>query len=259
MCHGKDYYEFMFEKTSVAIIIPVYNEANRWNDAYWQTLMKENVTLYFVNDGSIDNTASLAGSLPGSVILNLPNNVGKSEAVRMGMKEALRDGSHLQLIGFLDADGAFDVREVITILAQASRLLSSEFDALWSSRVKLAGRNIVRNVHRHQLGRLVSTFLATSFRGMPYDSQSGLKFYKVNDSLRKSLDYKSKTRWFFELEHFSNYQKVNGELLRIWEHPVETWRDVKGSKLYHFRSILIVGEVLLIWSLLRKTNKINNS
>jgi dolichyl-phosphate beta-glucosyltransferase len=249
----------MSGETSIAMIIPVYNEANRWNGAYWQTLLDKNITLYFVNDGSIDNTADLVGSLPGTVVLNLPNNVGKAEAVRMGMKEALRDGSHLQLIGFLDADGAFDVREVITILGQATRLLSSDFDALWSSRVKLAGRNIVRNVHRHQLGRLVSTFLATSFRGMPYDSQSGLKLYKVNDPLRKSLDYNSKTRWFFELEHFSNYQKVNSESLRIWEHPVETWRDVKGSKLYQFRSIFIVGEVLLIWYLLRKTRIIKNS
>ena len=249
----------MEKKTLIALVIPLFNEANRWDDEYWQRLKQGPVKLCFVNDGSIDNTLLLAKSLAGVQVLNLPKNVGKAEAVRLGMKEALNCEPDLQVIGFLDADGAFDVNEVIDFSSNATKFLNANFDALWSSRVKLSGRKIVRNVFRHQLGRLVSTFLATSSPDLPYDSQSGLKFYKVDDGLKRSLNYESKTRWFFELEHFSNYRAVNNLTLRVWEQPVETWKDVRGSKLYHIKSIFIVREIFLIWYSLRRSYKQVNS
>ena len=246
-------------KTLIALVVPLFNEANRWDYQYWQTLKQGPIKLYFVNDGSIDNTSQLANSLSDVQVLNLPENVGKAEAVRLGMKEALRCEPGLQLIGFMDADGAFDVNEVMDFSTNADKFLNANFDALWSSRVKLSGRKIIRNMYRHQLGRLVSTLLATSSPDLPYESQSGLKIYKVNDGLIRSLNYKSKTRWFFELEHFSNYREVNNVTLRVWEQPVETWKDVKGSKLYHIKSIFIVREIFIVWYALRKTYKLVNS
>jgi glycosyltransferase involved in cell wall biosynthesis len=249
----------MPSKKSIALVVPLFNEGKRWDEEYWQILAKASIVLYFVNDGSTDNTGELAKSLSGSTVLSLPNNIGKAEAVRIGMRRAMDENPHLQIVGFLDADGAFDVNEVIDFSTQATALLKNKFDALWSSRVKLAGRDIARNLHRHLLGRLVSSILATSSQELPYDSQSGLKFYSANDSMRKSLEYTSKTRWFFELEHFSAYQEFNHKTLRIWEQPVVTWRDIKGSKLYHLKSIFILREILLIWIMLRKTKHLVNS
>ena len=249
----------MDTKTLIVLVIPLFNEANRWDDKYWHTLNHGPVKLYFVNDGSIDNTSQLANSLAGVKVLDLLKNVGKAEAVRLGMKEALNCEPDLQLIGFMDADGAFDVSEVLGFSTNANKFLNGNFDALWSSRVKLSGRKVVRNVYRHQLGRLVSTLLATSSPDLPYDSQSGLKIYKVDAGLRRSLNYKSKTRWFFELEHFSNYREVNNVTLRVWEQPVEKWKDVRGSKLYHIKSIFIVREIFIVWYALRRTYKQVNS
>lgn len=226
-----------------ALVVPVFNESSRWNAQYWRNIQSGGVSLFFVNDGSSDNTSQILQEIEGVVVLNLPKNFGKAEAVRIGMLHAAEPSNNFNCIGFIDADGAFESLEVLSLIRRAGDYFDLGFMAIWTSRVKLSGRKIVRTALRHIIGRIIGSLLAFAYRPFPYDSQCGFKLYKCNDKLRKSLDYVSETRWFFELEHFSNYFSATKEILRIWEEPLHTWSEIPGSKIYRLGSLRILIEL----------------
>ena len=53
-----------------ALVVPVFNESARWNAQYWRDIQSGGVSLFFVNDGSSDNTSQLLQEIEGVVILN---------------------------------------------------------------------------------------------------------------------------------------------------------------------------------------------
>jgi hypothetical protein len=117
--------------------------------------------------------------------------------------------------------------------------------------VKLSGRSISRTYLRHLIGRIIGAFFSTSLNDFPYDSQCGFKLYQIDEKMKDSFGYKSQTRWFFELEHLANYGVQNRELFKIWEVPLVSWADIKGSKIYSANSIVIIREILFIYKKLR--------
>lgn len=234
-----------------ALIVPVFNESSRWNSQYWLELKSAGISLFFVNDGSTDVTAELISAIEGAVVLNLTKNVGKAEAVRIGMRHAASPDYEFDTVGFIDADGAFDVLEVQSLIQKSNVYFESGFNAVWSSRVKLAGRKINRSLVRHAIGRSIGGVLAFAFRSFPYDSQSGFKIYHRDEYLYDSLAYTSRTRWFFELEHFSNYFTSTNKLLRVWEEPLHSWSEIPGSKIYRLSSLRILHELFVIFRKLK--------
>ena len=77
-----------FETLRVSALIPAYNEAGNLG-AVLAPLMqvKEIAEVIVVSDGSTDETAAVARSA-GAKTLQLPHNVGKTEAVLSGVREA---------------------------------------------------------------------------------------------------------------------------------------------------------------------------
>lgn len=249
----------MRTQLKTAIVVPFFNESSRWNREYWEKLQLSNLILFFVDDGSTDSTADLLSTISHANLIRLDKNRGKAEAVRIGFETALNSGLDIQVIGFLDADGAFETSEVLAMVEEAHTVFSKGFQAFWASRVKLSGRLITRSYYRHLIGRLVAVFLSTALQDFPYDSQCGFKLYKVDIKMLKSFSFTTKTRWFFELEHLSFYGELNGEQLRIWEAPLLKWTDVKGSKIYSLHTITLIKEILYVYSRLRFLNgKLNN-
>lgn len=246
----------MFNRENVAIIVPFYNEGKRWNFEYWARLKNLGFSLFLIDDGSSDNTWEIISNFDSKRSFRLHVNRGKAEAVRFGMLEALKQNQQIEYLAFVDADGAFDIDEVVNILERTSSLLSIDFDAVWTSRVRLSGRDIQRSALRHAIGRFVSTSLSGSYSNFPYDSQSGFKIYRNTSEFKKSLNFSTQTRWFFELEHLANYAFTNGVGLKIWEEPLKYWRDVPGSKVYSLRSIQIFAEVVVVLLKLRSAMKI---
>lgn len=234
-----------------ALVVPVYNESSRWNYNYWRQIQSAGFSLFFVNDGSSDNTSQILAAVEGSIILNLPKNLGKAEAVRIGMLHAANSEAGFHCIGFLDADGAFDISEVISIADRASHFFDLGFMAVWTSRVKLSGRQIERAAVRHVIGRIISSLLTSAYRPFPYDSQCGFKLYKCDQNLIDSLAFESKTRWFFELEHFVNYFFSTNQILNVWEEPLHSWSEIPGSKIYSLGSFRILRELMVIYSKLK--------
>jgi len=225
--------------TKNLIVVPCFNEAKRWNDDYWRSMTSIPETHWlFVSDGSTDATSKLIESFIGLMeseqrhvsFLNLERNMGKGEAIRQGW---LAQKSHnFESIGFLDADGAFNRNDIEQLIARYQELVSNgDFDAIWSSRVALSGRNIERHASRHYIGRLVATFLSFGGHPLPYDTQSGLKLFKASPELWRTLEIPFATRWLFEIETLTHYQGLIGTPLQVWEMPLDYWVDVPGSKI----------------------------
>ena len=243
-------------ESNLALVVPFFNESRRWNPAYWVQLQSDGVQLFFIDDGSTDDTGALLAEIDGAILTRLDINVGKAEAVRIGMKKAAESSSNYFLIGFLDADGAFDADEVVRLLRDAPYYFDRGFDAIWSSRVKLAGREISRSKSRRIIGRVISLIISLAYRDMPYDTQSGFKIYRNSQSLISSLSYRSKTRWFFELEHLTSFGFQNTREMKIWETPINRWSEINGSKIYNVNSFLIFSEIVFVLYRLLRVSKL---
>ena len=205
-----------------------------------------------IDDGSEDDTFLKLKeffSVPNVTILKNEMNLGKAETVRIGMQHIMISNEinvkDENLLGFLDADGAFNLATVETFLRNASELLASrpEYFAVWSSRVKLSGRNIQRNPKRHYLGRVINTFIGTFIPYIPYDSQSGLKVFRCDNSLNEITYKRFETKWLFDIELLIRMYNKN---LAVYEQPVDFWRDVRGGSLGIKQAAQIISEVIRI-------------
>lgn len=216
-------------------------------DTYW----------VFVDDGSSDSTAAklkqlVDSNVQGNVsIITNESNLGKGESVRRGVLYLMGVGlPENGVVGFIDADGAFPVSEVQRTIELGRAILTNSstlnVDAVWSSRVALAGRNVNRNPSRHYLGRVIHTLIGLRIPNLPYDTQSGLKLFRLTDPLRQSLSQAFRTRWFFEIEIITRLRGNNQEL-RVREEPLEEWNEVGGSHIKGVGLFHVLNDVVKIW------------
>jgi glycosyltransferase involved in cell wall biosynthesis len=234
----------------LTLVVPVFNEESRWSDDYWAFLTQTGVaSVLFVNDGSTDRTESILSKFvqlhPNSDVINLKANVGKSEAIRIGFQKAIE--KEYELIGFLDADGAFDAQEVLTVLDRFNTEYFSvnSIDAVWSSRVKLLGSNIKRDNSRHYIGRVIHTIIGLWIDDLPYDSQSGFKIFILTQELRKSVATPFKTRWFIDLELLLRLRTMKPT--SIIEFPLQSWVDISGSKIGLASSLEVLKDLVKLF------------
>jgi len=234
-------------QTLIILIVPCFNEESRWNSEYWKRIGQiSGLKLCFVNDGSKDETSKgIAPLLVDSnhILLELPKNVGKAEAIRQGFNFILNE--HALGIGFLDADGAFPILDVETQIEQFRRLSESTLNppSVWSSRVKLAGRFIERDLKRHYLARILVTLLAIRLKFTIYDTQCGMKIFPYSESLKHCMQEPFRTHWFVDLEIFMRWRIETGSDLNIWEEPLLGWNDVAGSKLSGRQYLTVLKDI----------------
>lgn len=243
------------------LIIPCHNEQNRINYNYFKEISNiHGVKLVFVNDGSTDNTAKIIHSfdwISKSEVINLESNVGKATAIQNGMLRSLEKYHTAQWVGFLDADGAFDLASIQRILAEASRKDCEDTEAIYSSRIRLLGHRILRNNIRHYASRLVTTFLGVNWKSIPYDTQSGFKIYRNTNEFRAAIsEARFKTRWFFDIEFHICLSLKYGRDLIGWEEPVLGWEDVKDSKINFLEKVRILREIFLIFFLIKRNREL---
>lgn len=247
----------------LTLVVPLFNEQDRFDLKAWSLLIEavDNCQWYFVNDGSTDSTAKLLSQLNYSNVraFNLPKNVGKGEAVRYGMVQAVLSNTDqdVELVGYLDCDGAFDFLEIPGLIEVAKNKLCEEaFTLVIASRVRLSGRNIRRSSIRHYLGRIIATYVCLGWSNAPYDTQSGFKIFRIQREYSDILRRPFRTRWFFDLELMMRMEKLS--FFAPWEMTVSTWRDVKGSKLSLSHSFGVFSEILLIRRVVKSVNKLIN-
>ncbi|HEX6051695.1 MAG TPA: dolichyl-phosphate beta-glucosyltransferase [Gemmatimonadaceae bacterium] len=237
------------------IVVPCYNEAQRLDARAFASFRANGhwVEFLFVNDGSTDDTLAVLEQLrcasPDTVrVLDLPRNQGKAEAVRAGMLEAL--DSDADFVGFWDADLA-------TPLAALPRFLEllddrPDVDAVLGSRVKLLGRLVERYAWRHYLGRVFATLVSVLLRLAVYDTQCGAKVFRANDALRTILADRFVTSWLFDVEILARMIATSptgtaGVAARLYELPLDEWRDVAGSKLTRAAYVRAATSILALY------------
>jgi dolichyl-phosphate beta-glucosyltransferase len=222
------------------VIVPCFNEATRLAPRAFDEFLTQSadVTLLFVDDGSIDDTPFVLERLrqqhPRQICtLRLSSNVGKGEAVRRGLQAALR--RRPSIVGYWDADLAtpLDAIERFCSVLRAR----PEVDLVMGSRVALLGRQIRRSGMRHILGRSFAT--AASFvLGLPvYDTQCGAKLFRVTPALGALISQPFGSRWIFDVEILARFVARADSPTSvtpqesIYEYPLEQWHDVRGSRL----------------------------
>ncbi|SFW90534.1 glycosyltransferase [Chitinophaga sancti] len=215
------------------IIIPCYNEGQRLSICEYQNFLSSNKDcIIFVNDGSTDNTllvlTNFLNKFPQQVlILNLPNNVGKAEAIRLGVLLALKETSN-NLIGFMDADLATPFSEVEIIKYVFSQ---HNYKMIFGSRILRIGAHIHRFNTRHYLGRVMATLVSIYLDQPIYDSQCGAKFFEP-EIANKIFIVPFVSRWLFDVEIFKRFLLLGYSLEdTCYELPLHTWIEKGGSKI----------------------------
>jgi glycosyltransferase involved in cell wall biosynthesis len=226
--------------SSVIIVIPCYNEAQRFQIRKFEEFICAGHPLrfLFVNDGSTDDTLEILKNLRAKdpqryTIYNLPRNVGKAEAVRTGVLLAFDAGP--DYLGYWDADLATPL-ETIPIFC---KLLDArpDLEMVFGARVRLLGRSIERSALRHYLGRIFAT-AASLVLGMGiYDTQCGAKLFRASPAIRSLFQEPFLTRWLFDVEILASLLQARRETVLprvediIYEFPLHEWHNVAGSKV----------------------------
>lgn len=225
------------------IVVPCYNEEFRLPvQAFRDFVVKTEGTRFcLVNDGSQDATLTLLYRLktefPGRfMVLNLPQNLGKAEAVRQGMCAAFEDNP--DYVGYWDADLAAPLDAISQFRAVLDK--RAELHMVIGTRLPLLGHSVGRGLLRYCLGRLFAWSAASVLGLRIYDTQCGHKLFRVDEKLREIFQTPFHARWIFDVELFARWiGHRNRECLKqaqtsIYELPLDSWQDVAGSKLKPF-------------------------
>ena len=235
-------------EVKVVLIVPCFNEELRWDFEYWKRVSAiQGLSIVFVDDGSADQTLvcirKTCEAHSNFSYIHLPSNSGKAEAIRNGLLSENASGA--DFLGFLDADGAFDFIDIEELLLLAVSPEMRDYDAVWTSRVKLSGRVIVRSQMRHYVSRILMTVIYSVLNLNFYDTQSGFKMFRAPIIL-PLINEKFQTRWFIDVEIVLRHRTYAASEIVVWEEPLKSWREVPGSKINLLAFFSILKDILVL-------------
>ncbi len=253
----------------VQLIIPCYNEAERFNKKLFFSFVEAlvNVHFIFVNDGSTDTTNNLLEEIrikalnenPDArvTILNLPKNVGKAAAVREGILFALKN-SDTEFVSYFDADFSTPLSEISNFIKVVE--IDNRRKAVFGSRIKKAGSHIERSQIRHYTGRIFATVVNNLVLKIAiYDTQCGAKLF-TRECAENIFKEPFISRWLFDIELIVRIQVLYQDLdlnKIIYEQPLEVWKEMGNSKI-RFKDLLKMPyQLFLIYN--KQTNDFKKS
>lgn len=217
----------MAEGPHLSVIIPAYNEEPNFKKGTINDvpafLQKQDYTyeILIVDDGSSDNTASLAEDFAKKhknvrVIKN-PHE-GKAATVKAGVGEARGD-----YILFTDFDQATPIHEVARLLPYFP-----EYDIVIGSRQLPGAKREKEPIHRHIMGLVFNILVQIiAVRGI-WDTQAGFKSFKA--PVAREL--------FGQLRVYGKAKKVQGALVTAFDVELLFIAKKRGFK---------IKEVPIIW------------
>jgi dolichyl-phosphate beta-glucosyltransferase len=231
----------------VYLVIPCLDEATRLSAKRFGVLAAdERVALVFVDDGSTDDTrvrlTAFASSRSNVVVVALDGNVGKGEAVRTGMLQALSAGA--TWIGYVDADLATPESEILRLIDIASG--SANTDVVIGSRIAMLGREVRRSRFRHYTGRVFATGASLVLKKAVYDTQCGAKLFRSGRYLEQAVSTPFRSRWAFDVELLGRLDRAGVARDAFREEPLEVWSDVPATKRSMAASFRAAVELLAI-------------
>lgn len=245
--------------SKTTIIVPCFNEAMRLDTAAFLSFIHSDINTFFlfVDDGSSDNTIEVLRDIKkksaGFVsYLQLPQNVGKAEAVRQGILAALH--GEPDYLGFWDADLATPLSEIPHFSICFSN--DNKLAYVCGARIKRMGAIIERNWYRHCLGRIIATLISIILDLPTHDTQCGAKLFK-RELAQKLFEKPFLSTWLFDVELLVRILELFGKNIAtqmIYELPLHTWRDVGESKINPLYLFKVPLELARIYWLNKKVN-----
>ena len=227
------------------IVIPCYNEESKLDVTAYTRFLRENPNIFycFVNDGSSDGTISILKEIQNAqskqvIIIDYATNRGKAEAVRQGVLESLKRPTKFDYLGYLDADLATPLNEILYLLQHM--LKKESYQLSFGSRMEMTGNEIKTKFIRRQIGKVISVIFSAILELGIYDTQCGAKVFKRELS-SEVFQQKFISRWLFDIEIFARMIKIYGRskaLTMFVEVPLNQWEDKGDSKVkysYVFR------------------------
>ena len=221
-------------RPAVSLIIPAYNEGVRIGPglkaiAEYAAANRLSLEVIVVDDGSTDDTATLAGALLRSAphvsgrVIQLPRNRGKGYAVRAGLTAA-----RAPYAVFSDADLSTPIEELPRLL---STLQSGDADVAFGSRALDRSLIGVRQSRFRELaGRAFNVVLRIA-TALPFmDTQCGFKAFRMS-VCRPLIEAGTIDGFGFDIELLYEAHRTG---LRIREIPVR-WNHRDGSKVNMLR------------------------
>lgn len=253
-----------------AIVIPCYNESERFQVKAFADYISINNNIYFifVNDGSTDNTRDILSGLYDSyqdriLCIDFEKNYGKAEAVRRGILKALE--MDFKNIGYFDAD----LSAPLCFINKFCELLDRpDTMIVMGARVKLLGRKVERRAFRHYLGRIFAASVSIVLEVPVYDTQCGAKIFKNTRDLNKIFSRPFIVSWIFDVEILARFKLLKWNESKKWieesviEYPLEEWIHIPGSHLkfiHYFKALLDLIKICLYLHFPRQVIKWNKN
>lgn len=236
----------------LSIIVPSYNEELRLASTLDE--IGEFVNSYageseviVVDDGSLDETADVAGSsdCPNLTVIRYEVNRGKGHAVRMGMLAAKGD---LRL--FTDADGSTPITEYAKLEGALGQMavpgVAFASIAVPGAEVEQRQRGI-----RPQAGRLGNWLIRALAVPGVFDSQRGFKLFTA-EAAQAIFSRCVVDRWAFDVEVLALARHLGFDIAEV---PV-TWAHKDDSRVTALSYLSSLADVVKVrWRLLRNTYK----
>lgn len=157
-----------FAAHKIVVVIPAYNE-ERFIGSVVLKLLRDPITVIVVDDGSTDDTASVASSA-GAIVIQQTKNQGKGAALNIGFAKAREFKP--DVIAMIDADGQHLPEELPRVVQP---ILDGEADIVIGSRYIRQTSHVPG--HR-VLGHLIFRWLTNVTSGIIVsDTQSGYRAF----------------------------------------------------------------------------------
>lgn len=227
----------MVTQIKIAIVIPVFNEAEVIVQVIEEIRKHDYYCLVVVDDGSADNSFEKATAV-GALTLRHRINRGKGAAIKTGVSAA--NLLEADIVVTMDGDGQHDPSDVSKLIEP---ILNDEADVVLGSRQLNRGEMPKIKV----LANMVGNFFTWLFYGLwVSDSQSGFRAYSqyaalIIDTKADKYEYDSKV-----------IREIKNNRLRFTEVPVHT-RYTEYSKNKKQKQGFINGLVTLfrmVWNMI---------
>ena len=228
------------EERKICVLIPTYNNEKTLRRVI-DGVLEYTQNIIIVNDGSTDSTSEILKTYPQLTVLNLPENKGKGNALKIGFRKARDLGFHHTIT--IDSDGQH-YSDDIAVFVEA--LLAENEDVLLIGNRNMSQDGIPK---KSSFGNRFSNFWFWFETGIKLeDTQSGYRLYPLNKIPKKYFTPKFE----FEIEIIVRTAWKNIPVKNV---PVKVLYD-PAERVSHFRPfkdftrISILNTILVIITLI---------
>lgn len=209
-----------FDKLSVCVIIPTYNNETSLTDVISSVAAYTN-NIIVVNDGSNDNTAPIINSFPFVHSIGYQQNVGKGWALRKAFSYAIEMGYQFAIT--IDSDGQHFAKDLPAFIDKL---------AVEKNAIIIGARNMDQASvpGGSNFGNRVSNFWFKVETGIHSpDTQSGYRLYPLK-VIKKMRFFTRKYEFEIEVLVRAAWKGVKVESI-----PVSVYYAPKEERVSHFR------------------------